>query len=60
MFKVTDEHIDFIISDLKRKGIVLKDLQENIVDHVCCLTETELSESGNFEAHYEKNNTSVL
>ncbi|NQY30757.1 MAG: hypothetical protein HRT69_14965 [Flavobacteriaceae bacterium] len=54
MFKVTDEHIDFIISDLKRKGIVLKDLQENIVDHVCCLTETELSENGNFEAHYEK------
>ncbi|PHS07382.1 MAG: hypothetical protein COA88_08595 [Kordia sp.] len=54
MFKVTDEHIDFIISDLKRKGIVLKDLQENIVDHVCCLTETELPESGNFEAYYEK------
>ena len=54
MFKVTDEHIDFIIADLKSKGIVLKDLQENIVDHVCCLAETELSESGNFEAHYEK------
>lgn len=54
MFKVTDEHIDFIIADLKRKGIVLKDLQENIVDHVCCLTEAELSESGNFEAHYGK------
>jgi len=54
MFKVTDEHIDFIISDLKRKGIVLKDLQENIIDHVCCLTEAELSENENFEAHYEK------
>jgi len=54
MFKVTDKHIDFIITDLKSKGIVLKDLQENIVDHVCCLTETELHESGNFEAHYEK------
>jgi len=54
MFKVTDKHIDFILSDLKRKGIVLKDLQENIVDHICCITETELSESGDFEAHYEK------
>ncbi len=54
MFKVSDEHIDFIIADLKRKEIVLKDLQENIVDHVCCLAETELSESGNFETHYEK------
>jgi len=54
MFKITDEHIDFILSDLKRKGIVLKDLQENIVDHVCCLTETELSETGDFETHYEK------
>jgi len=54
MFKITDKHIDFILSDLNRKGIVLKDLQENIIDHVCCLTETELSESGDFEAHYEK------
>ena len=53
MFKVTDEHIDFIINDLTRKGIVLKDLQENIVDHVCCLTEEELPENGDFEAHYE-------
>jgi len=54
MFKVTDEHIDFIIDDLTSKGVVLKDLQENIVDHVCCLTEAELPETGNFEAHYEK------
>jgi len=54
MFKITDEHVDFIISDLKSKGVVLKDLQENIVDHVCCLTETELSEFGDFEAHYKK------
>lgn len=54
MFKVTDAHIDFIIDDLTSKGIVLKDLQENIVDHVCCLTEAELPETGNFEAHYEK------
>ena len=53
MFKVTDEHIDFIINDLVSKGIVLKDLQENIVDHVCCLTEEELHENGDFEAHYE-------
>lgn len=54
MFKVTDEHIDFILADLKSKGIVLKDLQENIVDHVCCLIETELIENGDFETHYEK------
>jgi len=54
MFKVTEEHIDFIINDLKSKGIVLKDLQENIVDHVCCLAETELPDSGSFETHYKK------
>lgn len=54
MFKVTDEHIDFVLTDLKKKGIILKDLQENIIDHVCCLAESELLENDDFEVHYEK------
>jgi hypothetical protein len=54
MFKVTDAHITYMLTDLKNKGVLLQDLQENIIDHVCCLIEEELDEYGNFESYYQQ------
>lgn len=54
MFYLTDEHIDFIISDVAKKGITEKDLQENIVDHICCVLEEELTLNENFKAKYKE------
>ena len=52
MFKITDKHIDYMLIDLNKRGIVLESLKANIIDHICCLAEEELSENGNFEAYY--------
>lgn len=54
MFHLTDAHIDFIIADVAKKGITAKDLQENIVDHICCVLEEELPVNGNFEVAYKE------
>jgi hypothetical protein len=52
MFKITDEHIDIILSDLKKNGIENQDLQNNLLDHICCIVESKLQENGNFEVFY--------
>jgi len=53
MFEVTDEHIDFMYSDIRARGVVTEDLQCNIIDHVCCLAEHKLKHSDNFYRFYE-------
>ena len=53
MFEVTDEHIDFMYSDIRARGVVTEDLQCNIIDHVCCLAEDRLNHSDNFYRFYE-------
>ena len=54
MNKLTDKHIDYIINDLEKRGIVLEDLKENIVDHVCCILEHEMPSETNFHTNYDK------
>jgi hypothetical protein len=52
MFRLSDEHIDFIESDLRHRGIRTEDLQNNLLDHICCSIENELEESGDFHSFY--------
>lgn len=53
MRSLSDEEIDFIYDDIKSRGITLKELQENLLDHICCVIENELSIEEDFYKFYE-------
>mgnify|MGYP006091495053 CR=1 FL=1 len=48
---LTDEHIDYIYTNLKLYGLKNKDLKEDILDHICVYIEN--SESTDFEEAYQ-------
>lgn len=52
MYVLTDEQIAFILNDIRRNGIELEELQLDLLDHICCVIETELTPENNFEAFY--------
>lgn len=54
MRSLGDEEVDFILDDLNSKGIVLPDLQDNLLDHICCIIENEITAEDDFYAFYEK------
>ncbi len=54
MYKISDEQIDFISADIKRRGIQLQDLHDNLLDHICCQIENNLEENGDFEKLYSE------
>lgn len=53
MYKITDEQIDFILTDIERKGVLTEDVRYNILDHVCCIIENEMSSGMNFNEFYK-------
>ncbi len=52
MYVLTDEQIAFIRNDIRRNGIELEELQLDLLDHICCVIETELTAENNFEEFY--------
>lgn len=54
MAVIKDEHIDFILNDISNRGVVISDLKENILDHVCCIIEKEMPDDADFHAFYEE------
>jgi hypothetical protein len=54
MYLLNDKEIDFIHNDLIQRGIVLEDLQQNLLDHICCIIEEELEQGEDFESYYQK------
>lgn len=52
MYVLTDEEIEFILNDIRRNGIELEELQRDLLDHICCVIETELTPEKNFEEVY--------
>lgn len=53
MYSITDDQIDFILNDITRKGIVTVDVRDNILDHVCCIIEHEMTQEKDFFKFYE-------
>ena len=53
MYKISDDQIDFILSDLEANGIGLEELKENLLDHICCIIESEYKESVDFYLFYD-------
>jgi len=53
MHKISDEQVDFILRDIKARGIEIEDLQNNLLDHMCCIIENEMPENTDFYTFYE-------
>lgn len=54
MYRLSEQQIDFILSDISARGVEMESLQQNLLDHICCIIEHELEENGDFERFYEK------
>jgi hypothetical protein len=53
MYCLNDKQIDFILNDIRARGVEMEDLQYNLLDHVCCIIEQNLEETGDFEHFYQ-------
>jgi hypothetical protein len=54
MYRISDQQIDYILSDIGARGVEMESLQQNLLDHVCCIIENNLEENGDFENFYKK------
>lgn len=53
MYSVTDDQVEFILSDIERRGVKTEDVRDNILDHVCCIIENEFNGGKDFKKFYE-------
>lgn len=54
MYQLSDSQIDFILNDIRARGVEMEGLQDNLLDHVCCIIEQNLEANGDFEHFYQK------
>lgn len=54
MYQISDQQIDYILNDIGARGVEMESLQQNLLDHVCCIIENNLEENGDFESFYKK------
>lgn len=52
MHKVRDDEVDFILDDIAKRGVTTEDVRYNILDHVCCIIENEMSDEMDFNEFY--------
>ena len=52
MYCLSDKQIDFILRDIRARGVEMESLQQDLLDHVCCIIEQNLEASGDFEGFY--------
>jgi putative ABC transport system permease protein len=51
---VNSDHLDYIIKDLHSRGLLLDDLKDEIIDHVCSAVEERMNGGDRFADAYEK------
>jgi hypothetical protein len=54
MYCLTEQQIDFILNDIRARGVEMEDLQSNLLDHICCIIEESLKEGEDFERFYQQ------
>lgn len=54
MYRISEQQIDFILNDISARGVEMESLQQNLLDHICCIIEHELEENGDFERFYQR------
>lgn len=50
--KLSGDHIDYIIKDLHRRGLVVEGIEDEVIDHVCSAVESRLQEGQRFADAY--------
>lgn len=58
MYSLTNQQIDYILDDIRARGIEMESLQGDLLDHICCIIEHNLEANGDFESFYNKTITS--
>jgi hypothetical protein len=53
MYLLSEKQVAFILNDLILKGVERDDLRMNLLDHICCILEEELTDEQDFESVYE-------
>lgn len=53
MYRISEQQIDFILNDISARGVEMESLQQNLLDHICCIIEHDLEENGDFESFYQ-------
>jgi len=53
MYSVSEQQLDFILSDINARGVRLESLQYDLLDHICVLIEQKLEKEEDFEQCYE-------
>lgn len=53
MYNIKDQEIDFMLRDIEARGVTLADLQDNLLDHMCCIIEYEKPDEVPFHKFYE-------
>jgi hypothetical protein len=54
MYQLSDKQLDFILNDIRARGVEMESLQNDLLDHICCVIENNLEANGNFEDFYQK------
>jgi hypothetical protein len=54
MYTLSEQQIDFILNDIKTRGVEMEDLQLNLLDHICCIIERELQSDDDFQQFYQQ------
>jgi hypothetical protein len=54
MNALTDSNIAFMYDDLKARGMTMVELKDEMVDHLCCMIEPELSKGIIFQVAYDE------
>ena len=52
MIALSEDIVERIAEDLRVKGIETQDLQDNLLDHICCILEQELRDLKEFDQKY--------
>ena len=52
MYVLDKSQVDYILNDIRRNGIETEELQFNLLDHICCVVENEMSPDTSFEVVY--------
>ena len=52
MYEITKQDVDFILDDIRRNGIEIDELQQNLLDHLCCVIEQEMPPESDFREFY--------
>lgn len=51
---ISDENFEFISRKIRQSSIQAKDLQDDLIDHFCCLVEIEMQKGHTFNEAYQK------